>query len=328
MSRRLGRSDLVLLLVPLLVGIALVWSMLTPRSAPLDERAQQLESEIRCPVCQGLSIADSPAVLAQQMRAVVHDQLAAGASDDSVRTYFTQRYGRWILLTPSSCGPDLALWLAPAVIVVIGATLVAARARIRRRVPAPAIEPMERRWSPLGSAVLAVTMVAAVAAPLAVAIGPRGLGQQITGDAPGIQAAPSITELEARAVADPSDPSTLAALGDAYLAANRGDEAIGAYERALRIDPGYEPALMQVGVILLSAGRPADAGPVFDRVLRTNPDQPDALLYRALARFQLDGQLTEQSRTDSQHFLAVAPADPRRAMVEELLASGASSAAP
>lgn len=328
-SLGLGRADLLLVLAPLLIGAALVWSALAPRSPSLDDRARQLEAEIRCPVCQGLSIADSPAVFAQQMRAVVHDQLAGGSSDDGVRAYFVERYGRWILLAPSATGPDAALWLAPALIVVVGASLVAIRARARRRPADPSPRSSdEGRLGRVGSAVVLVAIVGAIAAPLAVAVGPRLAGQQVTGTAAGVQATPSIEALEAQVRADPTDAATLVALGDAYFAANRGSDAINAYEQALRADPNNVPALLQVGVILLSAGRPADAGPVFDRVLAKNPDQPDALLYRGLARFQLEGRLTEAARADVVRFLAVAPSDPRRAMAEQLLAGGTPSSSP
>lgn len=326
---QLGPSDLGLVLAILLVAAAVIGSALAPRPRSLDDRARQLESQIRCPVCQGLSIADSPAVLAQQMRDVVRGQLASGASDDTVRSYFIERYGRWILLVPAAAGPDVALWLAPPILVSIGVGIVAIRARARRRSdPAGAAPRAAGRLSRIGSALVILAIFGAVAAPLAIAVGPRLAGQEITGSSAGIQTVPSIDDLEARARTDPNDAATLVSLGDAYLAANRGSDAIDAYERALRVDPNNVPALLQLGVILLSAGRPADAGPVFDRILADNPDQPDALLYRGLARFQLEGRLTDQARADVVRFLAVAPADPRRAMAEQLLDGGTPSSSP
>ena len=326
---RLGRSDLLLILAPTVAAVAFLWSALAPRALSLEDRAVQLESQIRCPVCQGLSIADSPAVLAQQMRAVVHDQLAAGASDDALRAYFVERYGRWILLLPASTGPDVALWLAPAAIVVAGAGIVAMRARARRRAPEADLDShADTRMGRVGAALLAMAIVGAVATPLVVAVGPRLAGQQITGSPAGVQSTASIEVLEARLQIDPNDAATLVALGDAYLAADRGGDAIGAYERALRADPNNVPAMLQLGVILLSAGRPADAGPVFDRILSQNPDQPDALVYRALARLQVEGRLTDQARADIVRFLTVAPSDPRRPMAEQLLAGANPSASP
>lgn len=322
-------SDALVVLASTVAAAAFIWSALAPRALSLEDRAAQLESQIRCPVCQGLSIADSPAVLAGQMRSVVREQLAAGASDDALRAYFVERYGRWILLMPATTGPDVALWLAPAAVIVVGSGLVAVRARARRRAGAADAErPIRGQLGRTGGALVVVAMVGAVAAPLAVAVGPRLVGQQITGSPGRIQVTASIADLEARLKVDANDAATLVALGDAYLMANRSKEAIDAYERALRADPNNVPAMLQLGVILLSAGRPADAGPAFDRILAQNPDQADALLYRALARFQLEGRLTDQARADVVRFLAVAPSDPRRPMAEQLLAGAKPSATP
>ncbi len=328
---RVARSDALLAgLLALAVGAALV-AALMPRATSLDVRAAHLEAELRCPVCQGVSIADSPAQMAQAMRTLVRDQLAAGASDDEVLSFFVARYGPWILLTPSSSGPELGLWLAPGAIVVAGAlflVLLRRRAATARRDAAEgqvaarsgALTGAIRAapaWLRLGVATL---LVAAVAAPLALAVGPRLPGEQITGQPAAPQPALSITDLEAAVRARPSDVPTLAALGDAYLGAGRTTDAIGAFERALKVDPQNVPSLLGLGAILLEADRPSAAGPLFDRVLALAPDQPDALVFRALARVESDGGLTAASRADLERFLAVAPHDPRRTMAEQLLA--------
>ncbi len=326
-----ARSDALLAgLLALVVGAALA-AALGPHATSLDARAAHLEAELRCPVCQGVSIADSPAQMAQEMRALVRDQLAAGASDDEVLSFFVARYGRWILLTPSPSGFELGLWLAPGAIVVAGAlclVLLRRQAAIApdgaagRRVATRGVavsSPIRAApaWLRLGVAAL---LVAAVAAPLALAVGPRLPGQQITGQPAGPQPALSIADLEAAVRARPSDVSTLAALGDAYLGAGRTSDAIGAFERALKVDPQNVPSLLGLGTILLEADRPSAAGPLFDRVLALAPDQPDALIFRALARVESDGELTPAARADLERFLAVAPGDPRRTMAEQLLA--------
>src|SRR5687767_959816 len=66
----------------------------------IDMQVDELAEELRCPVCQGLSIADSPSELSQQMKDVVRGQLESGKSPDEVKAYFVSKYGEWILLTP------------------------------------------------------------------------------------------------------------------------------------------------------------------------------------------------------------------------------------
>ncbi len=91
--------------------------------AALEARARALHAELRCMVCQGQSIADSNAPLAQDMRAIVRERIAAGASDDAVRGFLTDRYGDYVLLDPPVKPETYALWFGPAAVFVAGAAI-------------------------------------------------------------------------------------------------------------------------------------------------------------------------------------------------------------
>ena len=98
-----------------------------PKSAPLpgidtvlDARAKGIASRLRCPVCQGESIQDSPAELAAQMKTVVREQLANGKSESDILDYFTQKYGQWILLEPKAEGLNLIVYWLPVLFIVFG----------------------------------------------------------------------------------------------------------------------------------------------------------------------------------------------------------------
>lgn len=319
LSRTLTRSDAVLVVaiaaVVLSVALAVAWSP----AGSLDDRARAIDAQLRCPTCQGLSIADSPATSATQMRVLVREQLAAGASDEAVRDFFVARFGRWILLDPPVAGLDLVFWLTPAAIVAAGAVLVVRRARASGRVA--------RGWSAtphlpatrLPTILVGLGMVLALTVPIVTAVGPRLAGREVSGRAVA-QAGPSIDELEAFVRAEPGDVEAIVALGDALVAANRDAEAADRYTAALELDPDNLRALLGVATLLLEADRPDVAGPVFDRVLELSPDQPDALLYRAVARLRLEGGTSDQVRADIRRFLQVSPQDdPRRAMASALL---------
>jgi cytochrome c-type biogenesis protein CcmH len=101
----------------------------------LDDSVRSVSSQLRCPVCQGESIQESPAELAKEMRQVVREQLAAGRSSDEVKAYFVSKYGEWILLKPEANGANLAVYLLPLALLVGGAVLivVAVRRWIRPR---------------------------------------------------------------------------------------------------------------------------------------------------------------------------------------------------
>ena len=111
-----------------------------PPARPVsDAVAYQIASELRCVVCQNLSVADSPSEMAAQMRAIVRERLAAGDSPEQVREYFVERYGEWILLAPRRRGFNLVVWGFPIVAVVVGLVVVGALLRrwTRRPVATP-----------------------------------------------------------------------------------------------------------------------------------------------------------------------------------------------
>jgi cytochrome c-type biogenesis protein CcmH len=96
----------------------------TPADSVLEARTSAVASQLRCPVCQGLSIQDSPSELAQSMRSLVRDQLAAGKTPDQVKAYFVSKYGEWILLSPAPHGFNLLAYAVPVLIVIGGGALI------------------------------------------------------------------------------------------------------------------------------------------------------------------------------------------------------------
>jgi len=95
----------------------------------LEARTSAVAATLRCPVCQGESIQDSPSELAQQMRAVVRERLRAGESPEEIKAYFASRYGEWILLEPKMTGLNIVLYILPVVLVIGGLILVVALVR-------------------------------------------------------------------------------------------------------------------------------------------------------------------------------------------------------
>jgi cytochrome c-type biogenesis protein CcmH len=103
-----------------------------------EEEVHAIATQLRCVVCQNLSVADSPSEMARQMRDLIRERLVAGDRPEQVMAYFVQRYGEWVLLAPPARGFNLLLWLAPFGAVLIGLALVATLARRwRRRPPSP-----------------------------------------------------------------------------------------------------------------------------------------------------------------------------------------------
>ena len=102
-----------------------------------EEEVHAIATQLRCVVCQNLSVADSPSEMARQMRDLIRERLAAGDRPEQVMAYFVQRYGEWVLLAPPARGLNLLLWLAPFGAVLIGLAVVATLTRRWRRRPPP-----------------------------------------------------------------------------------------------------------------------------------------------------------------------------------------------
>jgi cytochrome c-type biogenesis protein CcmH len=92
----------------------------TSADTALAALTRSVAAQLRCPVCQGLSLADSPSELALEMKDVVREQLAAGRTPDEVKAYFVAKYGEWILLEPPRRGVNLLAYALPAIALVGG----------------------------------------------------------------------------------------------------------------------------------------------------------------------------------------------------------------
>jgi cytochrome c-type biogenesis protein CcmH len=97
----------------------------TPLSGDaLDRRTDEVARQIRCPVCQGSSIGESPSSTARNMKKQVHDLLAAGFAEDQVFAYFEASYGEFIRLAPKAQGFNALVWILPAILLVAGVVAV------------------------------------------------------------------------------------------------------------------------------------------------------------------------------------------------------------
>jgi len=108
-----------------------------PAAGTRADQVQQIASDLRCPVCQDLSAADSPAPLAGQMRHQIAEQLAAGRSADQVRQGFIAAYGDSVLMSPPRTGLGQTAYLLPLLVFGVALAVAAVQLGRWRRVPAP-----------------------------------------------------------------------------------------------------------------------------------------------------------------------------------------------
>jgi cytochrome c-type biogenesis protein CcmH len=117
------------------VVIALAVVLWPNGSQSTAARAHALETELKCPECQGLSVADSQAPTSRAIRADIKRRIAAGQSDEQIRQAYVDRYSESILLTPQSSGVSLIVWVLPVVVLALGATGIVFALRRNRDQP-------------------------------------------------------------------------------------------------------------------------------------------------------------------------------------------------
>lgn len=109
----------LLVVVVLSLGYAAVRDT-GPRSE--DDRINAIAETIRCPTCQGESVADSNAVASREIRRDIARRVREGETDTDIRAAYVERYGEDIVLTPSSEGITALVWILP---VVVGGAAIA-----------------------------------------------------------------------------------------------------------------------------------------------------------------------------------------------------------
>jgi cytochrome c-type biogenesis protein CcmH len=109
-----------------------------PPSAALDARLKQLETELRCLVCQNQTLADSNADLAGDLRREVRELALSGKNDSEIRDYLVARYGDFVLYDPPLKRITWLLWFGPFALLAGGGLLWWQVLRRRQRASAAA----------------------------------------------------------------------------------------------------------------------------------------------------------------------------------------------
>lgn len=122
---------LLILIAPFGVSATAETSARDTAMSELDQRASTLAHGLRCMVCQNQSLADSNAPLAQDMRAIIQQQLRAGKSDREIMTFFEERYGDFVRYDPPFKPSTWLLWLLPFGLLIVG--FAALMLNIRKR---------------------------------------------------------------------------------------------------------------------------------------------------------------------------------------------------
>lgn len=110
----------------------------------LVARYRHLIDEYRCPKCQNQNLAESDSPISKDLRSEIRRMLEEGASDAEISEFLVARYGEFILYRPAFHSGTYVLWLAPLAFVALGALILVAVVKRRRRSQAPGLQAEER----------------------------------------------------------------------------------------------------------------------------------------------------------------------------------------
>ena len=102
--------------------ICLIFFLLisTNMSIAEENRAINLFKEVRCLVCQGQTIHESNAEMAEDLKEVIREKIDQGQTDSEIKSFLIEKYGNWIIMTPPFNRLTYLLWFVPLIILLFG----------------------------------------------------------------------------------------------------------------------------------------------------------------------------------------------------------------
>ncbi len=273
---------------------AFVIASLLTAPDPSEDRARTIGMLIRCPVCQGESIADSPSQTARDMMDLIEQRIAEGLTDQQILDELLASYSEALLLDPPVGGSTIWVWLAPIGAFAIGLAMIARRVR-----PSPAASPRHRPASrpprPAREerfAIGALALLIAGAGAL-VAVGQfrqdRADSGLLSGIAAGSVDPDSVSDetLEAVIAANLDHPEIAGmqlALANRYFEDRNYQKAFPHYQAVLDGSPSpaeAAEAYMRLGWMVYDGNGEVDLGlTLIDNALEIAPDDPFALYLK------------------------------------------------
>jgi len=115
------RSVLAVVVSVTAVGVIVFGLAAEPASAPTaEDRVAALSAAIRCPFCNGESLAVSQAGVAADYRALIAERVEDGATDDEIIDEFAAKFGDSFILDTSTTAWSIALWVVPFAALAVG----------------------------------------------------------------------------------------------------------------------------------------------------------------------------------------------------------------
>jgi cytochrome c-type biogenesis protein CcmH len=251
---------------------------------PAEDRARALGERIRCPVCQGESIADSPSDSARDMMDLVRTRIEEGRTDQQIIEELVASFSGSVLLDPPPRGSTIWLWVLPIAAIGVGTAVVLSRFRPKSATAASAPDPVPAM--PFKRTAIGSILVLGAAAIAVAAVG-QFRQARVDDLVPIDPAAISNETLEAVIAANRDDPQIIGmrlALANRYFEEGDYRRAFPHYEAIIEAEPTpvqAGAALTRLGWIVFDGNGEVDlAINLIDQALEAVPADPFALYLK------------------------------------------------
>lgn len=279
-----------------------------PGPLPLDAQVLHIASQVRCPVCDGETAAESQAAPSVEIRAQIRQELQQGMKPSQILNRLVADYGSSILEKPPAKGLGLLVWVLPFVGVAAMAAGLGLVLRRWSRADPPGAGERELEQVPEESLVderVAPELVAATArvvgepdhftsAATALEVGldeaglDEGAGAQDEETEAGVDLSPPPGSSGRGPLAGPSHHRRwllVGAVGLALVAGGTGwavasavsPRAPGQTITGLAFGPGVEASYLKTAQADQAKGDDVDALKAYQQVLASDPNQVQAL---------------------------------------------------
>jgi cytochrome c-type biogenesis protein CcmH len=117
------------------------------RDAAEEKRFRTLTEQLRCVMCQNQSLADSNALIAQDLRREVLGLMRQGKSDEEIKQFLVARYTDFVLYQPRVAPTTWLLWFGPLLLLAVGGfVVVRIVGKHGRGAPPAAQETEDQEW--------------------------------------------------------------------------------------------------------------------------------------------------------------------------------------
>lgn len=133
--------SIALFLGLILAGMASV-NVQAQNPTPSDDEVNAIARQLYCPVCENIPLDVCPTQACAQWRDLIREKLAAGWSEEQIKTYFAAQYGDRVLDQPPRRGLNLLIYILPPLFLLVGAFLVyRVLTATRKKEPVPDTKP-------------------------------------------------------------------------------------------------------------------------------------------------------------------------------------------